>query len=193
MDGEAKWTVLDSREVYDNPWIRVNEHDVLDPNGNPALYGVVRVKSLAIGVLPIDAEGHTWLVGQQRFPRDYYSWELPEGGGAMDLPPRASAERELLEETGLRARHWHEFLRMDLSNAITDEQAVGFLAWDLEAGEAEPEACERLALRRLPVAEVLDLALGGAIVDAFSLAMLFKARLLAAAGALPEPVARFLR
>jgi 8-oxo-dGTP pyrophosphatase MutT (NUDIX family) len=185
----AVWQVLETREVYENPWIGVTEHDVLDPNGNPGLYGVVRVRGLAVGVLPVDAEGMTWLVGQQRFPRDYYSWELPEGGGSFD-DPQGSAERELLEETGLTARSWLELLRMDLSNAITDEQAIGFLAWDLKEGTAAPEACERLEVRRVPVREVVEMAMNGEIVDAFSQTMLLKADLLARRGALPGDLAR---
>lgn len=188
--GGTAWQVVDTRDIYENPWIRVAEHDVIDPNGNPGLYGVVRVKGLAVGILPLDAEGSTWLVGQQRFPRDYYSWELPEGGGSFD-DPQGSAERELLEETGLIAGNWQELLRMDLSNAITDEQAMGFIAWDLQQGEAQPEACERLEVRRLPVREAVEMALGGEIVDAFAQAMLLKADALARRDMLPAGLARY--
>ena len=183
------WQVVETRDIYDNPWISVAEHDVIDPNGNPGLYGVVRIKALAVGVLPVDDEGMTWLVGQHRFPRDYYSWELPEGGGSLD-DPQGSAERELLEETGLKAGGWQELLRMDLSNAITDEQAIGFIAWDLEEGAAEPEACERLEVRHMPVREAVEMALNGEIVDAFAQSMLLKADALARRGMLPAGLAR---
>ncbi|MEQ8335159.1 NUDIX hydrolase [Nisaea sp.] len=188
QDGAA-WQVVETREIYDNPWIRITEHDVVDPNGNPGLYGVVRVHGLAVGILPVDDGGMTWLVGQQRFPRGYYSWELPEGGGSFD-DPQGSAERELLEETGLKAGAWQEFLRMDLSNAITDEQAIGYLAWDLKEGAAQPEACERLELRRVPVRDAVAMALSGEIVDAFSQTMLLKADALARRGALPAGLAQ---
>ena len=189
--GQAVWQVVEARDVYDNPWIRVVEHDVIDPNGNPGLYGVVRVKGLAVGILPVDGEGMTWLVGQHRFPRDYYSWELPEGGGSFD-DPQGSAERELLEETGLKAGGWQEILRMDLSNSITDEQAIGFIAWDLEEGVAQPEACERLELRRMPVREAVEMALSGVIVDAIAQTMLLKADALARRGMLPAELARHI-
>lgn len=188
QDGAA-WQVVETREIYDNPWIRITEHDVVDPNGNPGLYGVVRVHGLAVGILPVDDGGMTWLVGQRRFPRGYYSWELPEGGGSFD-DPQGSAERELLEETGLKAGAWQEFLRMDLSNAITDEQAIGYIAWDLTEGAAQPEACERLELRRVPVRDAVAMALSGEIVDAFSQTMLLKADALARRGALPAGLAQ---
>ena len=85
------WTVLAKRISYDNPWIQVIEHDVLNPAGNPGLYGVVHMKNLAVGVLPLDDNGFTYLVGQHRFPRDYFSWELPEGGGSFEESPEVSA------------------------------------------------------------------------------------------------------
>jgi 8-oxo-dGTP pyrophosphatase MutT (NUDIX family) len=191
-DGNAvagnPWTVLEKRVAYDNAWIRVVEHDVLNPAGNPALYGVVHMKNLAVGVLPLDDEGQTFLVGQHRFPRDYFSWELPEGGGSPDLPAEVSAARELREETGLQAGSWHSFLRMDLSNSITDETAVGFIAWDLEQFSPAPEEAEKIIIRRIRFAEALDMAVSGEIADTFTLAMLFKARLLADRQLLPPPV-----
>ncbi len=182
------WTIKARREIYENPWIRITEHDVLNPNGNAGIYGVVGLQNIAIGVLPIDREGHTWLVGQHRFPGDYYSWELPEGGGAKDIAPEESARRELLEETGLRAGGLEPFLHMDLSNAVTDETAIGFLAWDLVQDQPMPDDDEKIEIRRLPYREVLEMALSGEIVDAFSQAMLMKAELLRLRGALPGPL-----
>lgn len=186
------WIVNASRQVYDNKWIQVSEHDVTNPGGNPGLYGVCHVKGLAVGVVPVDADGHVWLVGQHRFPGDYFSWELPEGGGDMAVAPIESARRELKEETGLTAAGWQELLRLDFSNAITDEIGIGFLAWDLTIGEPEPDDDESIEIRRLPFDEALDMAMGGGIRDAFSQLMLMKVDILGRRGMLPEPVARAL-
>ena len=182
------WTVLDQRVAYDNPWIKVIEHDVLNPAGKPGLYGVVHVKSLAVGVLPLDEDGATYLVGQHRFPGDYFSWELPEGGGALEESGEVSGARELREETGLVAHRWHQFLRMDLSNAISDETAVGLIAWDLEQQTSDPDDEERILVRRVAFSEAYEMALSGEIIDSFAQTMLFKARILADRGELPEPV-----
>ena len=85
------WTTLSSRLVYENPWIRVREDQVLRPDGQPGIYGVVEFKNRAVGVLPVDDEGCIWLVGQHRYPLNSYSWEIPEGG---------SPQSETPEETG---------------------------------------------------------------------------------------------
>ena len=194
-DQEARrgpWIIRATRSAYDNPWIAVTEHDVTDPNGNPGLYGVCQVKAYAVGVVPIDHAGYVWLVGQHRFPGDYYSWELPEGGGPKSVDPVISAQRELREETGVVAGQWREILRLDFSNALTDEVGFGYLAWDLTVGEPEPEEVEQLALRRLPFAEALEMALAGDLRDAFSQIMLMKVDVLGRRGGLPEPVARAL-
>lgn len=186
------WIVRGSRRVYDNPWITVTEHDVLRPSGNPGIYGVCSMKALAVGVVPVDADGSTLLVGQHRFPRDYYSWELPEGGGDSALPPLESARRELREETGYAAVGWHEFLQTDFSNAVTDEVGFGFLAWDLEPGADDPDDSEMLEVRRLPFPEALEMVLDDRIRDAFTQMMLLKVDALGRRGRLPEPVAGLL-
>lgn len=192
QERRGPWTLRETREVYDNPWISVAEHDVIRPDGSPGLYGVCRMKGIAVGVVPVAADGTTWLVGQHRFPRDYYSWELPEGGGDPTLPPIDSARRELREETGLLAQGWMELLQLDFSNAVTDEIGFGFLAWDLDDGPTDPDEGEVLEIRRLPFRAALDMVLSGEIRDAFSQIMLLKVDALGRRGDLPEPVARAL-
>lgn len=186
------WTVLCTKPIYENPWIRVVEHDVLNPKGKPGIYGVVHLQHIATGIVPIDRDGCTTLVGQYRFALKQYSWEIPEGGGKPGVSPLESAQRELLEETGLTARHWHPLLTAHLSNSITDEIAHSFLAWELEQGIAEPEDTEDLQIRRVPFREAYEMTMRGAITDAITVASLMKARLLALEGALPETVARLI-
>ena len=123
------WRVASASLAFDNPWISVIDHKVTHPDGSPGEYGVVRFKNRAIGILPIDDEGCTWLVGQHRFPLDRYSWELPEGGGPLKEAPLQAAKRELEEETGLTAKTWLPLAEMDLSNSVTDEAAISFIAW----------------------------------------------------------------
>jgi len=165
---ENPWRTVSSKRVYDNPWISVREDQVVRPDGGPGIYGVVHYKNIAIGVLPVEDE-HTYLVGQYRYPLGRYSWEVPEGGCPEGEEPLRAAQRELREETGLKARRWQRLGEAYLSNSVADEYAVWFLATGLTAGEWRPEGTERLSVRRLPLREALAMALDGEITDALSI------------------------
>ena len=167
---ENPWRTLRSSLRYDNPWISVTHHDVVNPSGNDGIYGVVHFKNRAIGVLALEDDGSTYLVGQYRYALQAYSWEIPEGGGPHDENPLEAAKRELLEETGLRAREWRQILRLHLSNSVSDEESIVYLATGLEQGEASPEETERLALRRLPFTDVLEMVQRGEITDSITVA-----------------------
>jgi len=163
------WTTLDSREVYRNPWIAVREDQVLNPRGGPGIYGVVEFQNRAVGVIPIDDEDHTWLVGQYRYPHHSYEWEIPEGGCPAGESLEACAARELREETGLVASELSLLLGdVQLSNSASDEKAYLFVARGLTQLDADPEDTEQLALRRLPLREAIEMALDGRIRDAMS-------------------------
>jgi 8-oxo-dGTP pyrophosphatase MutT (NUDIX family) len=178
------WTVLDERTIYDNKWIGLTEYDVLNPGGGKGIYGKVRFKNLAIGILPLDEKGNTWLVGQYRFTLNAYSWEIPEGGGDPALPPVESARRELLEETGLVAAEWLPLMEMHLSNSVSDERAYMFLARGLEQREAEPEETEQLVVRKLPFEEAYRMVERGEITDSMSVASILKVKLMLVQGQL---------
>ena len=175
---ENPWTILSQRVFYDNKWIGVTEYDVINPNGGKGIYGVVHFKSLAIGVVPLDEDLNTWLVGQYRFPLKQYSWEIPEGGGDPAVPPVASAKRELLEETGLVAKEWTPIMEMHLSNSVSDEKAILFLARQLEQREPEPEETEQLVVRKLPFEEAYRMVMNGEITDSMSVAAILKVKIL---------------
>ena len=164
------WKTLSASEVYDNPWIRLTEYQVLNPSGKPGIYGKVHFKNLAIGIVALDDEGCMGLVGQYRYTIDCYSWEIPEGGGKLDTDPLLSAQRELLEETGLKAGHWEVLLRMHLSNSVTDEYCIVFLATELQQFAAEPEETEQLRYLKLPLSEVWLRVKSGEITDAITVA-----------------------
>lgn len=184
MEDHNPWTILDSRKIYENNWIGLTEHQVINPSGGKGIYGEVHFRNYAIGILPLDEELNTWIVGQYRFPLKAYSWEIPEGGGPLGLSPLDSAKRELQEETGLTATGWTEIQRMHLSNSVSNELAIIYVARGLTMGEAEPEETEELVVRKLPFEEAYKMAMDGRITDSMSVAALLKTKILLLEGKL---------
>ncbi len=178
------WTTTSSEVVYNNPWIRITHNEVIHPSGNPGIYGTIHFHHVAIGVLVLDDLNNTYLVGQYRYPLNQYTWEIPEGGGKPDVSHLESAQRELLEETGIRANTWQEISRMHLSNSASDEFAVIFLARDLEFGEANPEESEELRLRKLPFADFYQEVVDGKITDSLTVAAAYRVRIMQLEGLL---------
>jgi 8-oxo-dGTP pyrophosphatase MutT (NUDIX family) len=177
------------RVAYENAWVTVWHDDVDRPDGSPGIYGVVHFANLAAGVVALDDQDRIVLVGQHRYTLDAYSWEIPEGGVPIGESPLDGARRELREETGVEAGRWQELARVDLSNSITDEQAVLFLATDLTHGDAEPEPTEALEVRWVPFDEALAMSIDGRITDVMSVAAIQRvalARLAAVAAAVQD-------
>lgn len=184
------WTVLSERTAYANPWITVSEYQVLQPDGSPGLYGVMQPKFIAVGVVPVFENGDTVLVGQHRFALDAWSWECPEGGGPKDSDPLDTARRELAEETGYSAGAYRQICSFDVSNSVTNEAAVGFLATQLSPGAPDRDPSEAdMKMRRLPFHEAYAMAMSGGIRDGFSIILLSAAAHLARTGALEDRLA----
>lgn len=173
------WKTLSTKPIYDNPWISLREDQVLNPNGGKGIYGVVSFKNLAIGIVPVDAEGYTYLVGQQRYTLNEYHWEIPEGGGPLHIEPLESAKRELKEETGFTAKNWQLISKIHTSNSVTDEVGYIYLATDLTPGETEFDETEQLTVRRIKLEDAVQMVMDMEITDSLSMAgLLAVARLM---------------
>ncbi len=172
------WTTLSKETVYENPWIRVSHRNVITPGGGHGIYGLVHFKNIAVGIVPLDENNNTWLVGQYRYTLEKYSWELPEGGCPFEENPIEAAQRELLEETGITAEEWTPLLEADISNSVTDEIGIAFVAKGLSLGASSPEETEDLRIRKVPFQEAFQMVLSGQITDAFSMLMIMKTQIL---------------
>jgi 8-oxo-dGTP pyrophosphatase MutT (NUDIX family) len=172
---ENPWQRLTTTVIYDNPWITVREDNVVNPGGGNGIYGTVHFKNIAIGIVPVDDQDYTWLVGQYRYPLDVFSWEIPEGGGPLDIDPLHSAQRELKEETGIIADYWEKIITIHTSNSVTDEMGHIYMATGLSFGEAEPEESEGdLQVKRVHLSEAVDMVMENKITDSLSMTGLLK-------------------
>lgn len=172
------WKQQNSKLIYQNPWLTLHEDEVSNPGGGISHYGKINFKNLAIGIIPLDENNNTWLVGQYRYVPDCYSWEIPMGGGPLNIDPLLSARRELKEETGLLANDWQELMKLHTSNSVTDERGLVYLARELTQGKTEFEETEELLIQKLPLEEAVERVLSGEITDAVSVAGLLKLKLI---------------
>jgi len=173
-DQPNPWKKKNSKLVYDNAWIRVHHDEVITPTGSNGIYGRVEFKNRAIGIIPIDEDNNTWLVGQYRYTVDEYSWEIPMGGGPLEEDILTAAKRELKEETGIEAKEWECIMKIHTSNCITDEEGFIYIARGLSFGDTNFDSTEDLKVKKLPFTEVVQMINDGKITDAITIAGILK-------------------
>ena len=184
-----RWTSHGDAVVFQNPWMTITRHPATAPTGMAADYVVMRPKNVGAGVLPLHDDGTVTLIGQHRFTLMRYSWEMPEGGAPMDEDPFDAVRRELAEEAGLAAAHWLPALDVDLSNSITDERAMTWVAWGLTPVPTDPDPTEVLVEARVPFGDLMDEIARGAVRDSLTVATAYRAYHMAREGALPPALA----
>ncbi len=170
----GNWTINSSEVKYDNPWIKVTEHQVVNPSGNNGIYGEVHFKNIAIGIVALDDQDNIYMVNQFRFVLNQDSLEIPEGGGSLEIDPLLSAKRELKEETGLVANSWEKLMELHLSNSVSNEKAIIYLAKDLHQDEMDLEETEDIVVSKLSLKEAYELVNEHKITDAISVAAILK-------------------
>lgn len=167
------WTILSERVAYQNPWIRVVEYDVLRPDGQPGLYGVIDAGHNA-GVVAVDGEGRVALLREFVFPVNGFLWQIPSGQ-FREEDPQTAAARELREEAGISAHSWTYLGSAHLSAGISTQETHLFLARELSLGEADREPTETMTVSWVPLRGAVDMCLRGEITDAVSVIGLLKA------------------
>ncbi len=164
--------VLSSKVPFRGKVFSVTSDRVLEPNGVSAVRDVVR-HSGSVVVLAIDEtqrEPRVLLERQYRYAARDYLWEIPAGRIDGKEKPLAAAKRELREETGYTAKSWSKALFFYPSPGFMDETMTVFLAQGLKAGEAEPEADERIDYALVPLTQVVALIMSGKIRDGKTIA-----------------------
>ena len=179
MSASNPWKKISSRLIYENPWIRLREDQVIAPSGAAGIYGVVEARA-AVGIVALTETHDVHLVGQYRYPIDCYSWEIPEGAAEKDETPLEAATRELREETGLKATSWEPLGgEVHLSNCFTAERAFLFVARGLVPGDTDFDPTEQIVQKTVSLQEAVNMAMQGEITDGLSLIAIHRvARLL---------------
>ena len=190
QDRPPPWRSDGETVIFDNPWMRLTRHPATAPTGLDADYVVMRPRNLSVGVLPVHDDGTVTLVGQQRFALMNWSWEMPEGGAPFDEDPLAGARRELAEDAGLEAAHWREALKTEMSNSITDERAMAWIAWGLGPVPVAPDPTAVIHIARVPFGDLLREIGRGSVRDMFTVATTLRAYHMAREGELPPELAK---
>jgi len=179
MTEQNPWITKSTETKYENPWIRLDESQVINPAGNDGIYGVVHFKNRAMAIIPLDEENNTWIVGQFRYTTNTYEWELIEGGVCDGEDLLIGAQRELEEEAGLNANEWKMIIDgCQLSNSVSDEIGYAYVAKGLTITATNPEETEQLQIRKLPFDELVKLVMNGDIKDLLSVAAVLKVKVL---------------
>ena len=164
--------VLSSRVSFKGPVFSVTTDHVEEPGGIRARRDVIR-HSGSVVVLAVDHRGRILLEHQYRHAAQSMMWELPAGRIDEGEPAAAAAKRELLEETGYTARRWKKILHFYVSPGFLDETMTIYLARGLKAGEAQPEADEKIEVQFYSLPDARRMALEGTIRDAKTIAGIF--------------------
>jgi ADP-ribose pyrophosphatase len=158
--------IISSRELYQCRLFRVTEDDAVDPKtGFEIKRSVVRHGGSAV-MMAVDRKRRILLVRQYRLPAAKYLWELPAGKLDPGEKPLQAARRELIEETGYRARTWRKLASFYVSPGYVSERMTIYLATNLTAGEATPMDDERIQVRWFTPREIASMIRTGAIEDA---------------------------
>jgi len=183
MKEQNPWITKSTETKYDNPWIRLDESQVINPAGNDGIYGVVHFKNRAMAIIPLDEEYNTWIVGQFRYTTKTYEWEVIEGGVPEGEDLLEGAKRELEEEAGLLANEWTMIIDgCQLSNSVSDEIGYAYVAKGLTITETNPEETEQLQIRKLPFDELVEMVMSGEIKDLLSVTSVLKLKVIIESG-----------
>lgn len=142
--------------MYQNPWFEVIEDDVIRPDGEPGMYATIRTKS-GVGTVVVDDEQQVVLVAQFRYAPQVFSLEIIKGafdGFGSEETAREAASRELLEETGITARHWQPLTDVHTLMGYSSDHVQLFLATELTLGDSSPDGDEDLVIIRHPLNDI---------------------------------------
>ena len=170
------YNVLETKRIYDNPWISVREDRLIRPDGHPAIFGVVEMKSGA-SVLALDSNDEVVLSREFKYAVERETLEVFSGGIETGESPLETARRELREEGGFAAAEWVDLGVIDPFTTAIRSPNYLFMALQLTQVERQLDAGEMLETLRMPFSEAVRMVLASEITHGASCTLILKAEL----------------
>ncbi|MDQ4078819.1 MAG: NUDIX hydrolase [Chloroflexota bacterium] len=172
---KGPWTVIDSRTVYENPWITVREDKVIRPDNREGIFGVVEMKP-GVSVLPLDDEGNVYLTQEFHYAVGRETIEAISGGIDQGEDKLDAARRELKEEAGIVANEWIDLGVIDPFTTVVSSPSHIFLARGLEFSEPDPDGTEIIRIVKTSLHEAVEWVMEGKITHGATTTLILKAK-----------------
>lgn len=174
MKTNGPWKIKSTEQKYKNPWISVHEDQVIRPDGEDGIFGVVEMVG-GVSVLPLDEEGYVYLTKEFRYAIKKDSIEVISGGIDKNEKVIDAAKRELKEETGIIADEWIDLGTVNPFTSVVKSPAIIYLARQLHFVKADPEATEKIEILKIKFEDAVDMVMESEITHGASCILILKA------------------
>lgn len=175
MKKRGPFTLISSKLIYENPWIRLREDKVVKPDKVRGIFGVITMK-VGSSTLAVDNKKNVYLVEEYKYGIQNRSTEVVSGAIKKNETPLRAAKRELKEETGLTAKKWISLGKVNPFTTIVNSPNYMFLATNLRKTKNCLEGGEKIKLIKLPFFQAVKMVLTGKITHSASCVLILKAR-----------------
>ncbi|MBC8354912.1 MAG: NUDIX hydrolase [Planctomycetes bacterium] len=170
------WQIIDSHEVYRDPWTSLRRDEVIRPDGQPGSYSVVDLKH-GVSVLAIDDEDNAYLTEEFHYGVGRVTIETASGGIEIGEDAFATAKRELREELGIEADQWTDLGTVDPFTANVVSPTRLYMARSITIGRQELEGTEQIRCVKIPFQQVVQMVMTNEITHAPSCVLILKVAL----------------
>lgn len=169
------YKLLNSKDVYKNPWLTLREDTVMRPEGKEGIFGIVTITS-GVSILPMDSDGNVYLIDEFQYAINKQTLLTISGGIDPGETPIEAARRELKEESGISAAEWTNLGSVDSLTMLVDCTMHLFLAKNLTVGIADTTDQKTIKLVKMSLQEAVDRVMKSQIAPAAGNVLILKAK-----------------